>query len=95
MAHGVRTAKWSPPPGYDRLIILASGFRGGPFNRLIGRAPHKYLVGWPLADYLTALRWTPVMFTVASDGTFEHYWFYENRSGIYAASASLTSRVGR
>jgi hypothetical protein len=48
---------WTPPAGYDRLIVLAMGFGERVFDGLVLRkAPSSFFVGVPLQDYLTAVR---------------------------------------
>jgi hypothetical protein len=78
----LQAEKWRPPRGYDRLVILASWFGNPSFDGLVRKAPDCYLVGWPLADYLTSMRWYPIMFGVSADGALNGYWFFENRQEV-------------
>jgi hypothetical protein len=64
---------WQPPPGYDELIVLVSGFGRRDFNKLVRESP-SYLIGWPLIEYLAYVRWYPIMYGVDKDGRFEEYW---------------------
>jgi len=78
--------KWAPPPGYDRLVIVTSWFGERAFDDLVRGAPSSFLVGWPLEDYLTSVRWYPVMFAVSRDGILEGYWFFEDRGRVPTAA---------
>lgn len=82
--------KWTPPPGYDRLVIVAMGFGERTFDQLVTRkAPSAFFVGWPLEDYLTAVRVSPIMFGVSADGTLQGYWLFEDRGNVAVSRPSM------
>jgi len=79
----IEAQRWAPPPGYDRLVIVAMGFGEHVFDHLVTRkAPSAYFVGWPLQDYLAAVRVTPILFGVSATGTLQGYWLFEDRGKI-------------
>jgi len=80
---------WAPPPGYDRLLIVAMGFGEPVFDRLVARkAPSAFFVGLPLQDYLAAVLTSPILFGVSADGTLQDYWLFEDRGKLVAAGLS-------
>jgi len=82
--------KWEPPPGYDRLVIIAAGFGERKFDQLVTRkAPSAFFVGWPLEDYLTAVRTAPVLFGVSAEGTLVGYWLFEDRGNLAAVGPGM------
>ena len=81
---------WAPPAGYERLVIIAAGFGEREFDQLVTRkAPAAFFVGWPLQDYLTAVRIAPILFGVSATGTLDEYWLFEDRGRTSARRGSM------
>ncbi len=71
---------WKLPEGYDEMIILIIDKHAHRLLALVSSRRNVFLVGWPMTDYLSYVRFYPIMFYISKDGIFMDY------GGLYTQS---------